>query len=186
MTKSIKVDNITTVSGSTITSPSTIHSSGRVLQIQQTVFRKQFASSIGPGWVDVPDLLCSITPQFASSKILVNLSLNWGTHYYQYKVRLMRNGNVVTGCLGDLNGSRPQSWLMNLSYNGGITIYDMAVMNGQYLDSPNHSSPLDYSIQIGGYSTSYAVYINRGHTFSNTQPYDGLPISTMTLMEIAA
>jgi hypothetical protein len=188
MSRSLKVDTITTLSGDVITSPAVIHSPGRVLQIQQTVFRTQFSSSIGPGWVDVPGMACSISPIFANSKVLVNLSLNYGTGYWQYKVRLLRNGQLVTGCLGDAAGSRPQAWLMNIQYDGtaGTTTYDMSVMNGQYLDTPGDTGPQQYSIQIGGYSTSYVVYINRSNTFSNLQSYDGLPISTLTLTEIAA
>ena len=56
----------------------------------------------------------------------------------------------------------------------------------EYLDSPSTSSAVQYSIDIGGYSTSYTVYVNRTHNDTDATTYFGTPISTMTLMEIGA
>jgi hypothetical protein len=188
MSRELAVDNITTESGTTLSTAAgtNIYAPGHVLQVQQGIMRTTWSSAIGPGWADVPGLVCSIQPRSPTSRILVHLDLNYGTGYYQVKVRLLRNASVVTGALSDQEGSRTRSWLTNIMYDGtaGTTTYDMAIMSGSYLDSPGSTGIQQYSIQMGGYSTSYVVYVNRGNTFSNLQAYDGLPISVLTLYEI--
>ena len=54
----------------------------------------------------------------------------------------------------------------------------------EYLDSPSTTSAVQYSIDLGGYSTSHTVYVNRTSNDSDTAAYFGTPISTMTLTEI--
>ena len=54
----------------------------------------------------------------------------------------------------------------------------------EHLDSPNTTSAIQYSIDIGGYNTSYAVYVNRNHSDTDQSTYIGSPISTVTLTEI--
>jgi hypothetical protein len=190
MSKALYVDTIAPVSGSVITlaSGASLSTPGQIVQVQQTVFRQTFSTNIGDGWIDVPGLSCSITTTAVNSRVLIDLSLNYGAQYYQYKVRLLRDGQVITDALGDQNGSRPRSFMTTILYDAGassaFTIYDMRIMNGQYMDSPSSAGVHNYTVQIGGYSTSYPVYVNRAHTFSNFQSYDGLPISTLTLWEI--
>lgn len=190
MSRDLAFDNLTTESGNTLSvaAGTNIYAPGHILQVQQAVMRTTWSSAIGPGWADVPTLACSIQPQSATSRVLINVSLNVGTGYYQIKVRLLRNGSVVTGALGTLQGLRTQCWLNTIQYDGtaGTTTYDMSIMSGSYLDSPGSTGVQQYSIQMGGYSTSYVVYVNRGNTFSNLQAYDGLPISIMTCYEIGA
>ena len=41
----------------------------------------------------------------------------------------------------------------------------------EYLDSPSTTSAVQYSIDIGGYSTSYTVYVNRTHNDSDGAAY---------------
>jgi hypothetical protein len=168
-------------------SGSRMYSPGSVVQVVQTVFRDTFATSIGPGWADVSGLNCAITPVSANSRILVSLALCAGFSYYQYKVRLVRNGATVTGALGNIAGIRPQAWLNNINYSGGSgnTTYDIYSLVGEYIDSPASTAAQTYGIQIGGYSTSFAVYVNRSNTFSNDSTYDATPVSTLTVMEIA-
>ena len=190
MSGALYVDNIETESGNIISMATgcVLSTPGQIVQIKQTVFRATFATSIGDGWIDVPDLNCGIITSSVTSRVMINLSLNYGQHYWQVKVRLLRNGSVVTGALGDQTGSRPRAFMNTIGYDGadpsGFTIYDMRIMNGQYLDLPGTAGFHNYSVQIGGYSTSYAVYVNRSHTFSNRQDYEGVPISTLTLWEI--
>jgi len=165
-----------------------LYASGSVIQVQQTVFKDTFATSIGPGWVNVSGLNCAITPASLNSKILVNLSLIYGQQYYQLKIRLMRNDSVVSGALGNLAGLRPQSWITATEFDTGaassFTIYSNQSLSASYLDSPNSNLPQVYSIQLGGWSTSHAVYINRNHNFDNAD-YTGVSISTLTLWEVA-
>jgi hypothetical protein len=160
-----------------------------VIQVVQTVFRDTFSTAIGAGWADVTGLNCTITPTYTTSRILVSLRCVAGAQYWQNKIRLMRNGAEVTGATGNPNGARPAVWLNQIRYDtgagGGQDIYDMSCMAGDYIDTPGTTGSLTYGIQLGGYSTSYTVYINRSHNYSASTSYDGAPISTLTLTEIA-
>lgn len=173
----------------TITVPTgqVLYAPGSVIQTQQTVYRDTFSSSAGTGWAAVSGLNCTITPSKISSRILVMLDLNYGQQYYQLKVRLTRDGSVVTGALGTLAGLRPQSWLTLMAYDNAVsdTIYNLRSATGVYLDSPESTSALTYGIDIGGYSPSFAVYVNRNHNFTNSAANDATPLSTMTLWEVA-
>ena len=53
------------------TSGNGIYIPGHVLQVQQTVFKDTFSTSIGSGFAEVTGLRCSITPKSTSSTILL-------------------------------------------------------------------------------------------------------------------
>jgi hypothetical protein len=185
----LRLSEITSLSGAgniSVTGGKLI-SPGSLLQVKQTVMKSTFSSSIGNGWANVSDLDCSITPISASSNILVRLSLIWGSQYYQYKVRLMKDSQVVTGALGNVYSNRGQAWMTMINYVGGTTnsSYNCYSGIGEYLDIAGTSSSITYGIQIGGYSASYAVYVNRGSVYQDAADYDFTPVSTLTLMEIA-
>ena len=55
----------------------------------------------------------------------------------------------------------------------------------QFLDSPATTSSVTYSIDIGGFDTGYAVYLNRANNDNNFASYNGQPMSALTVMEIA-
>jgi hypothetical protein len=187
----LKVNSITAIGTNNVLSVENngvLYSPGSVIQTKQTVFTSTFSSSIGNGWASVTGLDCSITPIKSTSKILVMLYLCYNQQYYHYKIRLTRNGSVVTGAQGTQTGNRPQSWLTCMAVDNGAssaTHYNVRTVSGLYLDSPNTTSALTYGIDIGGYSTSYAVYVNRGHVYTNSAEYDATPSSTLTLWEVA-
>lgn len=157
--------------------------SGAILQVRQTVFRETFATAVGQGWAAVAPLNCTISPTSPTSQVLVKLDLCFGFHYWHYKVRLTRNGTPVQGAMGSVDGVRQQVWLM---MNDQHSSHEASIGGGTYLDSPGSTGPQTYGIEIGGYSTSYWVYINRTHTNYNRTDYDARPVSTLTLMEVAA
>ena len=159
---------------------------GHVLQIQQTVFKDTFSTSIGSSFAEVTGLRCDITPKSTSSKILIKFSLCIASQYFQVRGRILKDGSPLDGALGNQRGSNR----IRVSYNyvkygdGTNTVYDMTGYPVEYLDSPNTTSAIQYSIDIGGYSTSYAVHVNRSHQDSDQSNYYGTPISTVTLTEI--
>lgn len=163
-----------------------IYVPGHVLQVKQTVFKDTFSTAIGSGFAEVTGLRCSITPKSTSSKILVRLSLSIASEYWQVRGRILRDGTVIDGALGNARGSRTRVSFNYIKYGGGSAnaVYDMSSTPVEYLDSPATTSSVEYSLDIGGYSTSYTVYVNRGHFDNNAADYDGAPMSTMTLMEI--
>ena len=162
---------------------------GHVLQVQQTVFKDSFSTSIGPSFVEVTGLRCNITPKSTSSKILIRFSLCIASQYWQVRGRILKDGSPLDDALGNQRGSNRQRVSYNyVNYNNGdtTTIYDMTGIPVEHLDSPATTNAIQYSIDIGGYSTSYAVYVNRSHQDTDATTYYGTPISTVTLMEIGA
>ena len=108
-------------------------------------------------------------------------------HYYQAKGRILRDSTPIA--LGDARGNRPQSTWMTLDMMLGhqmLTLYiELRSVDFEFLDSPATTSEIIYSLDMGGYSTSISVYLNRDHNDSNGTSYNATPISTLTLMEIA-
>ena len=161
---------------------------GHVLQVQQTVFKDSFSTSIGENFVEVTGLRCNITPKSTNSKILIRFSLCLASQYWQVRGRILRDGSPLDDALGNQRGSNR----IRVSYNyvkydaGSSAPYDMTGYPVEHLDSPNTTSAIQYSIDIGGYNTNYAVYVNRSHNDTDQTTYYGTPISTVTLTEIGA
>lgn len=137
-------------------------------------------------FIDVPGMAATITPFFATSRILVTVSMYVGVTTaasgYQQCFRVRRNGTYPI--IGDAEGTRPRvSGRINMY---AINTYTMQMFTGNYLDSPASTAAQTYQIELGGYTGSPIVYLNRSETFQVlANDYDGVPVSTITLMEIA-
>jgi len=179
----LKTNAIQTTAGKPI-----LNSTGSILQVVQTVFKTTFSvTSNLAGWTAITDFTASITPSSASSKILVNMYIATGKTYYQWRGRLTRGGATVSGALGDLAGSRPQSTISNITVDPSASDanYELSFSACSYLDSPATTSSITYGMEIGGYNDSYPIYVNRSNRWQDTSTYDGTPISTITLFEIS-
>ena len=161
---------------------------GHVLQVQQTVYKDTQSSSIGPGFVEITGLRCNITPKSTSNKILIRFSLCLGSSYWQVRGRILRDGSPLDDALGNTRGVRTRVTYNYIKYGNGsaTTIYDMTGVPVEHLDSPATTSAIQYSIDMGGFNTSYPIYVNRNHNDTDQASYIGSPISTITLMEIGA
>jgi len=173
--------------------------SGTVLQVVHTAKTSTFSGTSvadnGGYYIDVTGLSASITPTTSTSKILVFANLYIGSTAsgggYQQTYRLKRtiNGATTFPILGDAEGGRPRATgRLNLyTTAAGSVTYRMAMHSGVHHDSPSTTSAITYQIQIGGYSGNPVVYLNRSETSqAATNDYDAIPVSTLTLMEIAA
>jgi len=168
---------------------------GKVLQVVYTSKPSTFVGTSvvdnGGYFIDVTGLSATITPTSASSKILIFATLFIGPSTvasgYQQTYRLKRTiGGVVSfPILGDAEGGRPGgTGRINLYIP---TQYAMNMNGGTHQDTPNTTSAITYQVQLGGYSGSPIVYLNRAETFqASAGNYDVVPVSTLTLMEIAA
>jgi hypothetical protein len=168
--------------------------SGGVLQVVQTQKTDTFVGTSVPDnggyFIDVTGLSASITPVSASSKILIFATLYMGVTTasggYQQSYRLKRTiGGVTTyPILGDAEGGRPRATGRINMYNSNQ--YFMGLHGGTHQDTPSTTSAITYHVQIGGYSASPIMYLNRSETFQvSAGEYDTVPVSTLTLMEIA-
>jgi hypothetical protein len=161
-----------------------------VLQVVSTNKSNTFVGTsvqTGSGYfIDVPGMAATITPFFATSRILVTVSMYVGvttaSSGYQQCFRVRRNGTYPI--IGDAEGVRPRvSGRINMY---AINTYTMQMLTGNYLDSPASTAAQTYQIELGGYSSSPIVYVNRAETYQVlANDYDGVPVSSITLMEIA-
>lgn len=175
----LKVDTINEkTSGNGVAIP------GHVVQVKQTVVTNTFSTAIGPGFVELTDFQTNITPSSSSNKILIKGSLCVGQYYWQTRGRILRDSTAIG--LGETAGNRtPVTWNNNTYDGSSNTQYVMNSISFEFLDSPSTTSQITYSLDLGGYNTSYNVYLNRSHSDTDASTYYGRPISTLTLMEIA-
>ena len=176
----LKVDTINEkTSGNGVAIP------GHVIQVKQTVVGDVFSTAIGPNFAEMTDFRTNITPNSTNSKILVRGELFVGQHYYQVRGRILRDSTPIA--LGTIRGSRtPVTWCV-INYSGGQSNsqYEFSSVSFSFLDSPSTTNEITYSLDMGGYSTSYNVYLNRGHIDTDASTHHGQPFSSITLLEIA-
>ena len=154
---------------------------GAVLQVVSTTKTDTF-STTSTSFTDITGLSVSITPTSSSSKILVISSLcgavSGASNTGQY--RLMRDSTAIG--IGDAAGSRTRS-SSGLTYQADTNRLDSYTF--QTLDSPATTSAITYKVQTITSSASFAVYIGRTYTDSDSATWPRTA-STITVMEIAA
>jgi hypothetical protein len=134
-----------------------------------------------------------ITPKFASSKILITCNINGSSaqndslsvgQRYGY-AQLYRDSTHLTTNT-HTSGNRFNVWFsLQDAGDGANHGYGMANSSGMYLDSPNSTSQIDYSIKVGqSHLTNSLLTINRS-SVNDDQTYTHYGISSMTVQEIA-
>lgn len=181
----LRTDTITTVAGKPI-----LNSTGSIIQVVHTEKTNSFVGTsvqTGAGlYIDVTGLSATITPTSLSNKILILTNMYIGNTTvgsgYQQHFRIKRNGTPII--LGAGEGSRPTSTGRINMYN--YTTYSMVQFSGVHYDSPSSTSALTYQIELGGWTGSPTVYVNRSETWQvGANDYDSTPVSTLTLMEVS-
>jgi len=160
--------------GLTFPNNTTQASAGQVLQVVQA----EYATQVSLSSITYTDtgLSATITPKFATSKILVNISQNlyiYREFAFQYGyLQLLRNGSVAKDFRLVMNQTAGNP------AGGSYPYHDMSAVVGlSYLDSPASTSALTYKTQQKCGTTS-----NGGTIIAQI---DSAP-SFITLMEIAA
>jgi hypothetical protein len=151
----------------------------RVLQVVSTTKSDTFTSS-STSFADITGLSVSITPQEATSKVLVLVQLNAsndvGVNYAQ--VQLVRGSTAID--IGDTAGSRTRA-------SGFVWAFDQTlvdVVTLSFLDSPATTSATTYKVQLRN-TAAGTSYVNRSKLDSDTAVFARLA-STITVMEISA
>ena len=154
------------VSGTILTTTSP--KAGNVIQVVSATYGTQISSSSST-WADT-GLTASITPTSSSSKILVITQLQacgkqTGNTYLGVKLVRGSTDIQIMESLAGYDNSTGANWIGSIS--------------STYLDSPATTSNTTYKIQFISAANVATVYIN-----GNSGGL--LPVSTITLMEIAA
>ena len=133
-----------------------------------------------------------ITPKFASSKILITCNINGSSaqadslsvgHRYGY-AQLFRDSTHITQNT-DRSGNRVAVWFsLQDASDGSNHGYGMANSSGMYLDSPNTTSQIDYSVKVGQSHLSNSLLTINRSSVNDNQNYTHYGISSMTVQEI--
>ena len=169
----LRVNNLTNSGGTGST-----YAPGHVVQVVSTTKTDTFSMS-STTFTDVTGLSASITPKFATSKILVLATVHIGAgNLVNVYSRLLRDSTVIN--TGTSAGSRALGFAMLRPADA----YTSTTQTTNFLDSPNTTSATTYKIQIAGNVPS-ACYVNRND--NDTDSFNNIrAASTITLMEVAA
>lgn len=157
----------------------------QIIQVQQSVLQTVFeATAGGTVWVDT-GFSCSITPKYATSKIMLTTQLMGGSGYWELQGKFQRNGTDIG--FGDswqqINEGTRCGFICNHYMNNYRGFWYPTTYT--FLDSPNTTSALEYRLYLNGFGGN-SVFLNRTALNQNFADYDGCPISSIVLMEIAA
>lgn len=159
---------------------------GAVLQVVQFwTDATTLISSTGSSGFQNLGVSASITPTATSSKILVVYNVTLGMQSNaQSVVRLLRSGTVI-GASNQSAGSRIIGSSVHTGGSNYSPQHQVGTSGMTFLDTPNTTSALTYSLQVRTRSDSnYRVRLNAADEL-NTFSYQTLGVSTITLYEIA-
>lgn len=153
---------------------------GTILQVVSTTKTDVFTTT-STTFTAVTGLSVSITPVSATSKILVTGDVSFahtGANRF-LRFRLMRGATAID--IGDAAGSRDRatsSWYAgDVNGNSGTGAWPI-----NFLDSPNTTSPITYSVQIATSGDTMGVNRTGQDADALAEPRTA---STITLMEVA-
>lgn len=171
---------------------------GSILQVKQSV-KTDRSSCTGYNWTDT-GLSVDITPISTTSNMLVMANIHLGGSVaYDMKLKLNRSYAITpqwsdTIGVGDGAGGRPAvTSVLNLYSDVPTTAsYQQAPTGISFLDTTvvtTYAGAITYKVQFASYDTN-VVYVNRSSTFNEDtgatpHEFDGTPISTLTVMEVA-
>jgi hypothetical protein len=157
---------------------------GSILQVVSTIRKDAFTQAgLASGATSNDLITCSITPISASSKILVAgllVAVSGGSN--PALLVPYRNGSTLDDARADAVGSRTRT-------HGGpqtASTYSTGSLPINFLDSPNTTLPLTYSIRVVNTSgSSQTLFVNRSIDDSDAVTW-WRGTSTLTLMEVAS
>jgi hypothetical protein len=193
MASEIKVNKITTSSGSTLEfggagdtvsvgSGATVtgFGGGKVLQVLQTLKTDTQSFTSSSSFSDIVGLSVSITPSSTSSKILVSFCVSGGTGSDggHLQMQLLRDSTAIGSADASSNRTRNTGIYFNTAVVGQVI-----QNNFMMLDSPSTTSSVTYKMQ--GMANSSTVHVNRSSRDNDGSAHDGRCSSHITVMEIA-
>jgi len=176
-----------------------IYTGGGIVQIKQFVYKTATTISVSAGTMYDSGVECTITPHSSSNQIFVVVDMSVGLNNgYGGRLILRRDSTDLINFRGTPSGTRP---IVTKAFNDhkstsaeSYSYYNVPI---HALDQPNTTSAVTYKVRIGSYSGA-TVYINRSAAFQDgggggsdglsngTNSYDGITVSTITLMEVSS
>ena len=158
---------------------------GSIIQVKQKVIDGTYSESVPPSssgpYGNIVDSE-TISPRFATSKILIMLNLNVGaSNNGNLSVTLHRNGDIISDAIGA--SSSPKTSVTATEFTSSTS--RQVQMNVTYLDSPASTSAQTYGFKFSvAENGNMTCYLNRDDNFGGST-HTQKPISTITLMEVS-
>ena len=151
---------------------------GQVLQVVSNSYDEE-ASTSSTTLTEVVGVSAAITPSSSSSKVLVQIMAAVGTTGNNLVGLGIKRDSTAIAISDEATGSR-------VNVTGGMYSGSSNSISSTYLtalDSPSTTNEVTYYLTFVARS-GYTTYINRTGSNGNQQ-YTYMPVSTVTLMEIA-
>ena len=177
-----------------------IYTGGGIVQIKQFIYKTATTISVSGGTMYDSGVQCTMTPHSSSNQIFVVVDMSVGLNNgYGGRLILRRDSTDLINFRGAPTGNRPIVTKVfqdhkSVSSNDNYSYYNVPI---HALDQPNTTSAVTYKVRIGSYS-GVTVYVNRSSAFQDgggggsdglgngTNSYDGITVSTITLMEVSS
>jgi hypothetical protein len=158
---------------------------GHILQVQQKIKTDTFSTTNTTGFHTITGYNVQITPSASSNKVIVLVALHIGENQDAFPLfKMYRNSTELqTGTV--ISPGLAGMFAKVSTQNSSRDQYLLEPVNFQFIDSPNTTSAVTYSVKVRPMSTNNrTVYVNRGQTIGDAN--QATAISTITAMEISA
>ena len=153
----------------------------RVLQVVSTTKTDTFVST-STTFVDVTGLTVSITPSATSSKILLIANVQWSSGSSAFGPYFKFAGGNSGNYVGDAAGNRIRTVFgQYINASTGSMFWPSSMV---YLDSPNTTSAITYSVQTRTITGNNSIVNRSANDTDNDQ--HGRAASSITALEISA
>jgi hypothetical protein len=155
---------------------------GTILQVVSTAKTNTF-STTSQTFTGVTGLTAAITPSSTSSKILIMAQVSIANAPAANHRYLRLSGGNATSFVGDADGSRIRVVHGSYNHTDGSAASELVTM--LYLDSPNTTSSVTYSVDVAvGGPSSPSLVINRTSGDTDSALFNR-SASSITVMEVA-
>ena len=174
--------------------PDSVMSAGSILQVVQNVKTDVASMSTQQSETAIPgtdqsgsgSIFCvKITPSSTSSKILFKVNLNHGSTNDQLSGGILYRDSTALGLATSVGDRKAVTFPFPYIADGDGSNPIIYTAYYEYLDSPNSTSELTYSVKYYNHHADTS-YINRSIRDSASTTYDIRTSSTLTAIEVAA
>ena len=166
---------------------------GKILQVKTNTTRDSTGSvhcTPTETYVDITDQNVTITPSAASSKIKISFhqfgETSASPHQYFLAVKRAISGGATTTIQAPAAGDRARGiTMLTDNYNNDNDSTPEIAQMSNYLDSPNTTSAVTYTVQIQNQEGAAYYYYNRAISNNDNAPRER-GLSWITVEEVAA
>ena len=156
---------------------------GGIIQCVQSVRTSPYAQDLASRTFSGEVMQATITPKFATSKIMVWVHACLGfANDGDCSITLVRGGSIITAATGDASGNKTR---VSATGHTDATARQFNIST-MFLDSPASTSALTYGVKLRHAENGQTwIYLNRNHNDTDSD-LTLRATSSLTLMELSA